>query len=150
MEYSSVWHIKPDYDSVLAMHNYTNSTITSSQQPVELREVFSELHGVQAKWWNIGLQLKVPNATLHAIQNDPKLEKDEARLREMLDGRIKQGVLTWDEIVEALEDVTVNEKGLAEDIRNRWIDPQSSMSEFIRYFIPTRETLKSLFFPKML
>ena len=101
---------------------------------------------MQKKWWNIGLQLHVSNDTLHVIKNDPKLKTMEEQLREMLDGRIKQGDLTWDEVVEALEDNTVKEKELAKTIRNKYINPQPSMSELKIYFLPTKFFL--VFFPQ--
>ena len=76
---------------------------------------------------DIGLQLGLDSSDLKQIATNNQNTKDQ--LREMLDMRIKQGGLTWEKIVKALENVTVAENVKADEIRKKYINPQPSTSK---------------------
>ena len=73
---------------------------------------------------DIGLQLGLDSSDLKQIATNKLNTKDQ--LREMLDMRINQGGLTWEKIVETLENVK------ADEIRNKYINPQPSTSKHAR------------------
>ena len=96
----------------------TNNQELSSD---DLAQVLRELFTVQGNWYNIGLCLGLGPAILGNIQSAN--QTNEVCLRNMLIQRINQGGLTWENIVEALEDVTVGRRQVAREIRARHCIP---------------------------
>ncbi len=92
----------------------TNNQELSSE---DLAQVLRELFTVHGNWYNIGLCLGLGPAILGNIQSAN--HANDVCLRNMLIQRINQGGLTWENIVEALEDVTVGRRQVATEIRAR-------------------------------
>ena len=95
-----------------------------SPNSLKLKDVFSELYDATDKWFNLGLQLDVDSNDLDRIEST--LQNNTDRLRKMLTVRLNQGDLTWDHIIEALENHTVCKKVTADEIRSKYIKPQSA------------------------
>ncbi len=100
-----------------------NQELSSEDLAQVLRELFTV---VQGKWYNIGLCLGLSPAILGNIQSNHRTSA--VCLRVMLNKSINQGGLTWKNIVEALEDVTVNRKVLARKIRAKYCTPVATQT----------------------
>ncbi len=96
----------------------TNKQELSSE---DLALVLRELFTVQGRWYNIGLCLGLGPATLQNILSAN--QTNEVCLRNMLIQRINQGGLTWENIVEALENVIVDSQVVAREIRAKYCAP---------------------------
>ena len=89
--------------------------------------MFTELFSAKDSWFNIGLQLDVSIQDLKGIESDYQTNSD--RLRDMLIVRIQAGCLTWELIVEALQNCTVGQAELAETIRSKYIRSHTTPAE---------------------
>ena len=95
-----------------------------------LNTVFSALHSVSPKWFNIGLRLHVPISRLKIIETDG--HGAEERMRTMLDYWLNNATVpSWNALVDALKTPTVGESRLAKDLGERHCSPedQSSLGE---------------------
>ncbi len=103
-------------------HSYL---LLSSPNSLKLKDVYTELYDATDKWFNIGLQLDVDPNDLKRIFNEGTLQNNTEKLREMLFVRLlAQGELTWEQIIEALENRTVGQQVIADKITKKYITPQ--------------------------
>ena len=86
----------------------------------DLLVVMEELNDVRAKWYNIGLQLRMSVGTLDAIKE--QYDDPSHCLRETLKTWLKTSpsAPTWTNIVDALRSSTVGEVRLAADLQNKY------------------------------
>ena len=90
----------------------------------DLVVLLEELYGIQKKWYEIGLQLKVSTESLESIdqdKNDPSTS-----LRRILMLWLKSEKATWSDLCKALSNCTVNEMELAEKLKETYMSGQSS------------------------
>ena len=83
--------------------------------------MYTALFKVADQWFNLGLQLDVDSNDLKRIHST--LQNNTEKLREMLTVRLAQGDLTWDQITEALENRTIGQQVIANEIRSKHITP---------------------------
>ena len=88
----------------------------------DLRVVMKELHGVRAKWHNIGVQLGVSVGTLKAIEKQYSDPTD--CLRESLTAWLTSPTPMWTNIVDAL--IVVGEVTLAADLKHKYCSTQDN------------------------
>ena len=82
----------------------------------DLAEVHQKVYSAQEKWYNFGLALELPPATLDSIRIKFR-EDHSSRLRETLKARLElENRLTWKDIIRALRKLTVGESNLADQI----------------------------------
>ena len=88
----------------------------------KLSVLVEELFDVKKKWYNIGLQLNVPEETLDEIECACR-DDFEVALRRVLKEWRKQiePRPTWDGLVVALRTRTVNEQELAANLEDRYV-----------------------------
>ena len=98
--------------------------LLSSPNSLKLKDVYTVLYDVTDQWFDIGLQLDVDSNDLKRIFNEGTLQNNKEKLREMLIVRLAQGDLTWDQIIEALENPTICQQVIADEIRSKHITPQ--------------------------
>ena len=94
-----------------------------------LKTVFSELHSVSHKWFNIGLQLDVPRFQLNIIKTDETGAME--RLQSMLDywmNNASDTLLSWQVLADALKTRTVSESRLARELEERYCSPEDRNS----------------------
>ncbi len=91
---------------------------------LKLKDVYTALYDATDQWFDIGLQLDIDSNDLKRIFNECHLQNNTERLREMITVRLSQGDLTWDHITEALENRTIGQKVIADEIRRKYIAPQ--------------------------
>ena len=92
----------------------------------DLPVVMEELNDTRAKWYNIGLQLRMSVGTLNAIKKDCNSTSD--CLRETLTTWLKTcpSPPTWKNIVDALRSSTVGEVRLAVDLEQKYCSTQDT------------------------
>ena len=99
------------------LNNFDYSTPTYVDL-LDLSTICEELATVKYKWWDIGLRLHVP---YHKLK---EFEKEENPLAAVvnywLKGNVKDVPVTWRSIVAALEAASVDERGLARTIREKY------------------------------
>ena len=86
-----------------------------STQTFNLVYTVLQSHGVQTKWYELGLTLGFSAESLDGIKID-EFHQTEGCLRKMLHKRMEIKPLTWEEIVVALRSPTVKRNDLAEKI----------------------------------
>ena len=87
---------------------------------IDLRSIRNELRSVLIKWYEIGAQLGVNGAKLREIQID--CHTVERCFSEMISFWFKgntEVAVTWKSIIDALESPFVNEKHLANQLREK-------------------------------
>ena len=96
----------------------------------DLKVIYTELHPVKTKWYDIGLILDVPVETLEGIKTQNK-DDIGACLREMLLCALKSTAieLTWKGITDALRNVVIGEGQLAVTLLNKYC-PEGSVYQF--------------------
>ena len=102
----------------------TQLIFLSSPNSLKLKDVYTALFDATDQWFHVGLQLDVDSNDLKRIFNECHLPTNKEKLCEMLTVRINQGDLTWDHITEALENRTIGQKVIADEIRSKYITPQ--------------------------
>ena len=92
----------------------------------DLPVVVEELNDARAKWYDIGLQLRISVGTLDAIKKDCNSTSD--CLRETVTTWLKTypSHLTWSNIVDALKSSTVGEVILAADLEQKYCSAQDT------------------------
>ena len=83
----------------------------------------NELYEVRAKWYDLGVQLRMTTPDLDAIQTQYKNNPDNpgACLRQMLSDWLTKEVSsppTWQRVVDALSSPTINKRAVGNRIRN--------------------------------
>ncbi|XP_064392799.1 uncharacterized protein LOC135340388 isoform X3 [Halichondria panicea] len=104
---------------------------------LKLKDVYTVLYDVTDQWFDIGLQLDVDSNDLKRIFNEGTLQNNKEKLREMLIVRLAQGDLTWDQIIEALENPTICQQVIADEIRSKHITPQPATTVETANSMPT-------------
>ena len=80
-----------------------------------MNTVRNEIHDARSKWYDIGLELKVPKSTLKSIES--RYEDDKACLREVISVWLRAGDNpTWESLVDALRTRVVDEPNLAAEL----------------------------------
>ena len=93
----------------------------------DLSEVYEKVYSARPKWYNFGLALELPLATLDSIRIKYREDPSDC-LREMLKARLKlENSLMWREIFRALRKPTVGESKLADQLEGVY-DPQKPSS----------------------
>ena len=86
----------------------------------DLAEVVNEVFDARAKWYDIGLNLKVPVSTLETIRAQYR-DNPQDCLREMLMVWLKMDPQpTWKALVDALRRRMVGEARLADVLEAKW------------------------------
>ena len=105
--------------SLLFIHS-VKVKVLSYHVVLDLRSITNELGSVIDKWFQIGVQLGVSESKLRQIEAD--YHTLDRRFSEMisfwLNGNTKVAV-TWRSLVEVLDSCFVNEKGLANQLREK-------------------------------
>ena len=91
------------------------------QKPITLSEVYEGLVGISHKWQDVGIQLKLEEGILKAIESDhPKNSRD--CLREMLSAWLKIDLRpTWHTLCAALRSETVGEEKVASNLVAKYV-----------------------------
>ena len=87
---------------------------------IDLRSITNELGSVMNKWFQIGVQLGINETNLHQIEAD-YCTVDRC-FSEMISFWLKgntEVAVTWKSIIDALESPAINEKGLANWLREK-------------------------------
>jgi hypothetical protein len=87
---------------------------------LDLRNITNELGSVIDKWFQIGVQLGVSESKLHQIETD--YHTLDRRFSEMISFWLNgntQAAVAWMSLVQVLESHFVNEKGLANQLREK-------------------------------
>ena len=93
----------------------------------DLSEVYEKVYSSRPKWYNFGLALELPPATLDSIGIKYREDPSDC-LREMIKARLKiENPLMWREIIRALRKPTVGESKLADQLEREY-DPQEPLS----------------------
>ena len=80
---------------------------------LSLKQVRNLLYDIRLQWYDLGIELEVPNEELDVIKSKHK-DDPAAGLREMVTVWMKDNdKATWDALAEALESKPINEKSLA-------------------------------------
>ena len=110
----------------------------------ELSVLLEELFDVKRKWYNIGLQLKVPDTKLDEIESTSK-DDIEVALRRVLQEWLKQlePRPTWGSLVRALRSRTVSEHDLAANLEGRYVASASARTESAPRQLAGRELVPS-------
>ena len=93
-----------------------------SPNSLKLKDVYTALYDATDQWFDIGLQLDIDSDDLERIE--AKFQNNPERLRKMIIVRLNQGDLIWDHITEALENRTIGQKVIADEIRSKYMTPQ--------------------------
>ena len=94
---------------------------------VTLKAAINELHSVCPKWYNIGIQLNIPTFQLKIFEQKTSNSMDQ--LRDTLDYWMNSGLShSWRILVDALKAASVGEKRLAEEIEEKYCDPEEQSS----------------------
>ena len=111
----------------------------------DLGEVYEKVYSARPRWYNFGLALELPSATLDSIRIKYHVDPSDC-LREMLKTRLKfENKLMWREIIRALRKPTVGESKLADQLEGVY-DPQEpsiaegeneSVFRYVPFFIVT-------------
>ena len=98
----------------------------SDAKPPELRVLVNELVDVRRKWYDIGIQLNIPDEILDDINSACKDDYSLA-LRRLIQHWLRQiePRATWADLVEALRARAVNEQDLAKNLEERFV-PRTS------------------------
>ena len=103
----------------------------------DLGTLQSELHEARDKWYNLGVQLKVPVSDLRAIQTKFKYSNDpEDCLREMLTRWLSITIIpppTWQTVMDALCSAPVDRPLIAEHIRKMYCNRKFEMGGDIKF-----------------
>ena len=84
-----------------------------------MNTVRSEIHDARTKWYDIGLELKVPEPTLKSIAS--KYDDSKICLREVIAVWLKAGDHpTWESLVDALRTRVVDELWLAATLEAKY------------------------------
>ncbi len=83
----------------------------------DYREVYDQLHHLRARWWQIGVHLRLHVDDLENIEKDCR--NNEQRLQKMLLLwlRRRSRSPTWQKLISALRHETVGDEGAAEDLK---------------------------------
>ena len=113
----------------------------------DLGTLQSELHEARDKWYNLGVQLKVPVSDLRAIQTKFKYSNDpEDCLREMLTRWLSITIIpppTWQTVVDALCSTPVDRPLIAEQIKSKYCSRKSDRDSF-RNFLSKDEIISQM------
>ena len=116
----------------------------SSVEPT-LKELLNELHPVQAKWFNIGLELGIPHNTLNGFKQMYTIPLD--LMREMLMHWLDTAVdpqPTWEAVVAALRSAIVDKKKVAEQLESKYCAPVQHTGEESNSSIVNRMECESI------
>ena len=102
------------------MYQYTKHAL-SAHRLVGLKEGLSALSEACDKWENFGIQIELPYSYLSKIRGE--FSRNDDRMRELLNERLKKGDLTWKTVVKALRDKSVGKEDLAEKIEKEHLKP---------------------------
>ena len=102
----------------------------------DLHVVMEELNDTRAKWYDIGLQLRISVGTLNAIKKDCNSTSD--CLRETLTTWLKTcpSPPTWSNIVDALRSSTVGEVRVATDLEQKYCSTQDTSVAVTHHHAP--------------
>ena len=107
--------------------------LTSDDLPL----VFEKLHHVRKKWYEIGLQLPGPSVDdLETISLENKNDQNIC-LRKVLMLWLKSGKATWSAMCSALENCTIGERVLAEELRREYLKHPSAQPSEGRLLVRT-------------
>ena len=109
--------IQLDYDVKLAIYAFF-------WQVSSLKVLLNALHPVRASWYNIGLELDIPHATLDCFEENHSDQID--LLREVLKYWFKTAVdprPSWEAVVAALRSCIVNEWFVAAQLESEYCAP---------------------------
>lgn len=86
---------------------------------LSLNTVRNAIHDARTKWYDIGLELKVPQPTLKSIES--KYGEDKICLREVVAVWLKTSDhATWESLVDALRTRVVDEARLAAELEAKY------------------------------
>ena len=99
-----------------------------------IHEVAEALSDIQIKWYQLGVQLRVPTAALDQIEHEYSKNLGRALL-EMLKKWFKMvGPRTWTAIVDALKRKAVDEGTLANVIEDKHVNCNKSLAGNFLYY----------------
>ena len=85
---------------------------------LDLSTICEELAKVKYKWWDIGLKLHIPYHKLKEFEKEA--DPLAAVINYWLNGNVENVPVTWRSIVAVLESSSVDEKGLAKTIGDKY------------------------------
>ena len=91
---------------------------------LNLSIICEELAKVRYKWWDIGLKLHVPYHKLKEFEKES--DSFAAIINYWLSGNVKDAPVTWRSIVAVLESSSIDERGLAQTIMDKYCQSQST------------------------
>ena len=85
-----------------------------------MNTVRNEIHDARAKWYDIGLELKVPLPTLKSIESK-YVNDDKICLREVIAAWLRaDDNATWESLVDALRTRVIDEPRLAAELEVKY------------------------------
>ncbi len=102
----------------MVFHTHPTAALTIN----DLQEVNGALHGVRRRWYYIGLELNLDSEELITLREeyDDKFTKCLDRMLQMWLKR-RDPPATWQALVDALKERTVDEEGVAMDIAKKYL-----------------------------
>ena len=117
------------------MHIRTKSTIAQPYIALMLTAhldwstICEELAKVRYKWWDIGKKLHVPYHKLKEFEKEA--DQLAAIINYWLNGNVEDIPVTWRSIVAVLESSSVDERGLAKTIKDKYCQSEPNISKGI-------------------
>ena len=101
-----------------------------------LRDLMNKLHSVRASWYNIGLELRIPQTTLDYFKKNC-FDQQEMMKRMLAEYCTTPALhpLTWKAVISALRSPSVDERKLAAKLESKYCTPAQHMIE--RPYSPT-------------
>ena len=116
------------YINVIMTAQFFFCTDTLSSE--DLATLVNELHRVRAKWYDLGIQLRMETSHLNAIETQHRGNPDKCQ-RQMLSDWLKTSSPppTWQKVVDALCSPVIDKKSSAERLRHIYCNPSQARAE---------------------
>ena len=107
-----------------------NAPFLAFTETLDLATLVNELHHVRAKWYDLGIQLRMETSHLDAIETQHRGNPDKCQ-RQMLSDWLKTSSPppTWQRVVDALCSPVIDKKSSGERIRHIYCNPSPTRAE---------------------
>ena len=122
------------------MHVVMNASFlafTETLSSGDLATLVNELHHVRAKWYDLGIQLRMETSHLDAIETQHHGNPDKCQ-RQMLSNWLKTSSPppTWQRVVDALCSPVIDKNSSAECLRHIYCNPSPARAEGSVVYLP--------------
>ena len=107
-----------------------NAPFLAFTETLDLATLVNELHHVRAKWYDLGIQLRMETSHLDAIETQHRGNPDKCQ-RQMLSDWLKTSSPppTWQRVVDALCCPVIDKKSSGERLRHIYCNPSPARDE---------------------